>query len=102
MKDIHEKIIYVGKASKLKNRVSSYFNKTSNNDLRLNLLRENINDFEIYITNTNNEALLLESSLIKKYQPKFLTHLIHTMLDANHGYTNLDSGLNRVQVLGGV
>jgi len=92
MKDIHEKIIYVGKASKLKNRVSSYFNKTSNNDLRLNLLRENINDFEIYITNTNNEALLLESSLIKKYQPKFNIRLKddksypYIMIDLNQDY----------------
>ena len=92
MKDIHEKIIYVGKASKLKNRVSSYFNKTSNNDLRLNLLRENINDFEIYITNTNNEALLLESSLIKKYQPKFNIRLKddksypYIMIDLNQNY----------------
>ena len=92
MKDIHEKIIYVGKASKLKNRVSSYFNKTSNNDLKLNLLRENINDFEIYITNTNNEALLLESSLIKKYQPKFNIRLKddksypYIMIDLNQNY----------------
>ena len=69
MKDIHSKVIYVGKASNLKNRVSSYFNKTNDNDLKLNLLKENIHDFEIYITNTSNEALLLESSLIKKYQP---------------------------------
>ena len=92
MKDIHEKIIYVGKASKLKNRVSSYFNKTNNNDLKLNLLRENINDFEIYITNTNNEALLLESSLIKKYQPKFNIRLKddksypYIMIDLNQNY----------------
>ena len=92
MKDIHEKVIYVGKASNLKNRVSSYFNKTSNNDLKLNLLRENINDFEIYITNTNNEALLLESSLIKKYQPKFNIRLKddktypYIMIDLNQDY----------------
>ena len=92
MKDIHEKVIYVGKASNLKNRVTSYFNKTSNNDLKLNLLRENINDFEIYITNTNNEALLLESSLIKKYQPKFNIRLKddksypYIMIDLNQDY----------------
>ena len=92
MKDIHGKIIYVGKASKLKNRVSSYFNKINNNDLKLNLLRENINDFEIYITNTNNEALLLESSLIKKYQPKFNIRLKddksypYIMIDLNQDY----------------
>ena len=92
MKDIHGKIIYVGKASNLKNRVSSYFNKTSNNDLKLILLRENINDFEIYITNTNNEALLLESSLIKKYQPKFNIRLKddksypYIMIDLNQDY----------------
>ena len=92
MKDIHGKVIYVGKASNLKNRVSSYFNKTSNNDLKLNLLRENIYDFEIYITNTNNEALLLESSLIKKYQPKFNIRLKddksypYIMIDLNQDY----------------
>ena len=92
MKDIHGKIIYVGKASNLKNRVSSYFYKISNNDLKLNLLRENINDFEIYITNTNNEALLLESSLIKKYQPKFNIRLKddksypYIMIDLNQDY----------------
>ncbi|MQG06708.1 MAG: excinuclease ABC subunit UvrC, partial [SAR202 cluster bacterium] len=92
MKDIHGKVIYVGKASNLKNRVSSYFNKTNSNDLKLNLLRENINDFEIYITNTNNEALLLESSLIKKYQPKFNIRLKddksypYIMIDLNQDY----------------
>ena len=113
MKDIHEKIIYVGKASKLKNRVSSYFNKTSNNDLKLNLLRENINDFEIYITNTNNEALLLESSLIKKYQPKFNIRLKddksypYIMIDLNQNYPIIQftrniniKNLNRIRLFG--
>ena len=92
MKDIHSKIIYVGKASSLKNRVSSYFNKTNDNDLKLNLLKDNIHDFEIYITNTSNEALLLESSLIKKYQPKFNIRLKddksypYIMIDLNQNY----------------
>ena len=92
MKDIHSKIIYVGKASNLKNRVSSYFNKTNENDLKLNLLKDNIHDFEIYITNTTNEALLLESSLIKKYQPKFNIRLKddksypYIMIDLNQNY----------------
>jgi len=92
MKDIHNKIIYVGKASNLKNRVSSYFNKTNDNDLKLNLLKENIYDFEIFITNTSNEALLLESSLIKKYQPKFNIRLKddksypYIMIDLNQKY----------------
>ena len=87
MKDIHSKIIYVGKASNLKNRVSSYFNKTNDNDLKLNLLKENIHDFEIYITNTSNEALLLESSLIKKYQPKFNIRLKD---DKTYPYIKID------------
>ena len=113
MKDIHGKVIYVGKASNLKNRVSSYFNKTSNNDLKLNLLRENINDFEIYITNTNNEALLLESSLIKKYQPKFNIRLKddksypYIMIDLNQDYPiiqftrNLNiKNLDRIRLFG--
>jgi len=69
-KDINNEVIYVGKAIDLQKRVSSYFgNKLS--DSRINQLKKNIHDFEINISQNQNDALVLESSLIKKFQPKY-------------------------------
>ena len=69
MKDITGTIIYVGKAKKLKNRVSSYFNGTKYGKTKL--LVSNIYDFEYIVTESEKEALLLEINLIKKYDPKY-------------------------------
>ena len=69
-KDITGTVIYVGKAKNLQNRVSSYFGKKSY-DSRIKHLKQNIHDFDINITQTPNDALILESYLIKKYQPKY-------------------------------
>ena len=69
-KDLNDVVIYVGKATNLKKRVSSYFHKNSV-DSRIEHLKHNINDFDINITSNQNNALLLESSLIKKFQPKY-------------------------------
>ena len=69
MKDITGTIIYVGKAKKLKNRVSSYFNGTKYGKTKL--LVSNIYDFEYIVTGSEKEALLLEINLIKKYDPKY-------------------------------
>lgn len=66
----NSKVIYVGKAKNLKNRVSSYFNKNHDN-LKTNELVKNIEDIEFFITNTEVDALLLENNLIKKYNPKY-------------------------------
>ena len=66
-KDITGTVIYVGKAKNLQNRVSSYFGKKSY-DSRIKHLKQNIHDFDINITQTPNDALILESYLIKKYQ----------------------------------
>jgi excinuclease ABC subunit C len=64
-------IIYVGKAKNLKNRVSSYFNKSSNHNRKtIRLIRE-IEKIEIAIVNSEFDALLLENSLIKELQPKY-------------------------------
>ena len=69
MKDNTGKIIYVGKAKVLKNRVSSYFigEKTG----KTKALVSNIVDFEYIVTDTEKEAFLLEINLIKKYDPKY-------------------------------
>ena len=70
MLDISGKVIYVGKAKNLKNRVSNYFAK-SNQDEKTQLLQKNIDDFSIIITKTETQALLLENDLIKQFKPKF-------------------------------
>ncbi len=63
-------IIYVGKAKNLKNRVSSYFNKNQENRKTILLVRR-IVDLHYIVVDTENDALLLENNLIKKYQPKY-------------------------------
>jgi len=68
--DQNGEIIYVGKAKNLKNRVKSYFNK-SHDSAKLNVLVPQIEKFEYIITDSEVEALILESHLIKKHQPKY-------------------------------
>ena len=63
-------IIYVGKAKNLKRRVSSYFNK-KHDSAKLNVMVPQIVKIEFIITNSEIEALILESHLIKKYKPKY-------------------------------
>ena len=63
-------VIYVGKAKNLKRRVSSYFNK-SHNSVKLKIMVPQIVKIEFIITNSEIEALILESHLIKKYKPKY-------------------------------
>ncbi len=70
MLDKSGKVIYVGKAKNLKNRVSNYFVK-SNQDEKTHLLQKNIDDFSIIITKTETQALLLENDLIKQFKPKY-------------------------------
>ena len=70
MLDKSGKVIYVGKAKNLKNRVSNYFIK-SNQDEKTQLLQKNIDDFSIIITKTETQALLLENDLIKQFKPKY-------------------------------
>ena len=69
MKDINSKIIYVGKAKNLKNRVRSYF-KSSHEGKTAKLVSE-IRDFETIITSTDKEAFLLEITLIQKHKPYY-------------------------------
>ena len=65
-----DKIIYVGKAISLKNRVSSYFRQTAHTP-KVAAMISHIDDFDIMICNTNLEALLLESNLIKLHKPYY-------------------------------
>lgn len=69
MKDKDGKVIYVGKAINLKNRVNSYFKGA--HDYKTTKLVSNINDFEYIVTSSEKEALILEYNLIKEYDPKY-------------------------------
>jgi excinuclease ABC subunit C len=62
-------VIYVGKAKNLKKRVSSYFNK--NNTGKTKILVNNIRDMNYVVVESENDALLLENNLIKKYKPRY-------------------------------
>lgn len=63
-------VIYIGKAKDLKKRVKSYFNK-AHDSVKLNVMVPQIENLEYIITNSEAEALILESHLIKKHQPKY-------------------------------
>lgn len=70
MLNVREEIIYVGKAKDLKKRVSSYFNR-SDTSAKTRAMVSHVKRFEITITRTEIEALLLESNLIKALRPKY-------------------------------
>ena len=68
--DANGVIIYIGKAKNLKNRVSSYFVKTNQTSKTMVLVRK-IRDLKYIVVNTEEDALLLENNLIKKYKPHY-------------------------------
>ena len=67
MRDEKKRVIYVGKSRALKNRVSQYFRKNSKHDRKTVLMVSCVRDFDYILTDTENEALTLESQLIKQY-----------------------------------
>lgn len=71
MKDKDGKIIYVGKAINLKNRVRSYFRAQPREAVKTKALVRHIEDLEYIIVDNETEALVLECNLIKKYRPKY-------------------------------
>lgn len=71
MKDEHGRIIYVGKAVVLKNRVRSYFQSSRNHSPKVLSMVSRIADLEYIVTGSEMEALILECNLIKKHRPKY-------------------------------
>jgi excinuclease ABC subunit C len=65
------KIIYIGKAKNLRNRVRQYFQSSRNMDPKTRELVKRIADFEFIVVDTETEALVLESNLIKKHKPRY-------------------------------
>ena len=71
MRDKADKVIYVGKAKKLKNRVSQYFQDTASHTLKTRLMVSKIDHFDVIVAASEFEALVLECSLIKRHMPKY-------------------------------
>ncbi|MBW1675821.1 MAG: excinuclease ABC subunit UvrC [Deltaproteobacteria bacterium] len=95
MKDGNGHVLYVGKARDLKKRVGSYFRDTGQKDLKTSLVIEKIDHFDTILTNTEKEALILESNLIKRHRPRYNVILKDDKrypclrLDVNRPYPNL-------------
>ena len=70
MKDAHGNIIYVGKAVILKRRVTQYF-RNSPKPVKVQAMVDNVDDFDFFVTLTEADALVLESTLIKKHMPRY-------------------------------
>ena len=89
MRDKTDKVIYVGKAKKLKNRVSQYFQDTASHTLKTRLMVSKIDHFDVIVAASEFEALVLECSLIKRYMPKY-----NILLKDGKGYPyiRLDTG----------
>ena len=71
MKDKDNKIVYIGKAKNLKKRVKNYFQKSGDNRAFIKFLGDILSDIEVTITPTEEEALLLEATLIRIHRPKY-------------------------------
>ena len=84
MRDKHDKVIYVGKAKKLKNRVSQYFVNTVTHSSKTRLMVSRIDHFDVIVAASEFEALVLECSLIKRYLPKY-----NILLKDDKGYPYL-------------
>lgn len=75
IKDLSGKIIYIGKASSLKRRVSSYLSMSTATDAKTTALKERASDLDYIITGSEEEALILEASLVKIHKPRFNVRL---------------------------
>ncbi len=91
MRDKTDKVIYVGKAKKLKNRVSQYFQDTASHSPKTRMMVSKIHHFDVIVAASEFEALVLECSLIKRHMPKY-----NILLKDDKGYPYLR--LNRKDI----
>ncbi len=71
MKDVDGKVIYIGKARNLKKRLSSYFGDTGQMNMKTQVLVRRVSSFETIVTDSEKDALILESNLIKRFRPRY-------------------------------
>ena len=91
MRNKDDKVIYVGKAKKLKNRVSQYFQNTANHTPKTRLMVSHIHHFDVIVAASEFEALVLECSLIKRHMPKY-----NILLKDDKGYPYLRLDMKEV------
>ena len=91
MRDKTDKVIYVGKAKKLKNRVSQYFQDTASHTPKTRMMVSKIHHFDVIVAASEFEALVLECSLIKRYLPKY-----NILLKDDKGYPYLRLDMKEV------
>ena len=90
MMDQTGKVIYVGKAKKLKNRVSQYFQDSASHTLKTRQMVSQVDHFDTIIVNSEFEALVLENSLIKRHMPHY-----NILLKDDKGYPFVRLGRDR-------
>ena len=88
-KDARGTVIYIGKAKNLRNRVRQYFQSSRSMDAKTQEMVSRISDLEYIVTDTEVEALILESNLIKKHKPRF-----NVMLKDDKAYPHLKLTVN--------
>ena len=91
MRDKTDKVIYVGKAKKLKNRVSQYFQETASHSPKTRIMVSHIHHFDVIVAASEFEALVLECSLIKRYLPKY-----NILLKDDKGYPYLRLNMKEI------
>lgn len=87
MKDARNEVLYVGKASVLRNRLRSYFGSPAGHPPKIRRMMSLMTDFEFIVTDTEAEALILENTLIKRYRPHFNARLKD---DKTYPYLKID------------
>jgi len=87
MKDAQDNVLYVGKALVLRNRLRSYFGSSNGLPNKIRRMVSQIVDFEFIVTDTESEALILENTLIKRYQPYYNARLKD---DKTYPYLKID------------
>ena len=91
MRDKTDKVIYVGKAKKLKNRVSQYFQETASHSPKTRIMVSHIHHFDVIVAASEFEALVLECSLIKRHLPKY-----NILLKDDKGYPYLRLNMKEI------
>ena len=91
MRNKDDKVIYVGKAKKLKNRVSQYFQDTASHSPKTKVMVSHIHHFDVIVAASEFEALVLECSLIKRYSPKY-----NILLKDDKGYPYLRLNMKEI------
>lgn len=89
MRDKENSVIYVGKAKKLRNRVSQYFMESVSHSAKTRLMVSKIDHFDVFVTSSEFEALVLECAQIKRYMPKY-----NILLKDDKGYPYIRLNLN--------